>query len=126
MAALTTNLTLRNDGKLITTTPGAATQTILYDRSDEKFVIHVTNGDALDCRIKVLSLGNGDGDSPDLDVDIAASETFVIGALESMTYKDAATQSVTLEILDQDNSAFSGTVTNVVFTLIELPKALTN
>jgi len=127
MADVTSNLLKRNLGAAVVAVDGAASQTIDYsERADEKLVLHVVNGDAAACRIKVSTLGFGGSNADDLDVDIAAGEEASIGVLESMYFKDPATQKATFQILDQDNTAFSGTVTNVKLRLLELPKALTN
>lgn len=120
MAIITKIVSTRNTGVAVTQTAGAASATILYDRSDENNVIMVTNGDAAACRVKIPHVGNGD----DINVDIAASGVAIIGAVESMGYKNATDSTIEVQVLDQDNTAFSGTVTNVTFAVIELPKAL--
>lgn len=126
MADLTAIQQVRNDGVAWTKTAGAASQTMVYNRSDDKIILLVENGDAAACRIKVATNGYGGGDVADLDVDIAAGEFAVVGPLESMFYKDPSTQKVTFQILDQDNTAFSGTVTNVLLTQLNAPIALTD
>jgi hypothetical protein len=125
MADLTKVQQLRNDGAVWLKTAGAASQTMVYDRSDDMIILLVENGDAAACRIKVSADGFGAG-FVDLDVDIAAGEFAVIGPLESNRFKDPSTQKVTFEILDQDNTAFSGTVTNVLLTQLNAPISLTN
>ena len=125
MADLTAIQQLRNNGADWTKTAGAASQTMVYNRRDEAIILLVENGDAADCRIKVVANGFGDGFT-DLDVDVAAGEFAIIGPLESMRFKDPATQKVTFEILDQDNTAFSGTVTNVLLTQTNAPLSLTD
>lgn len=125
MADLVKVQQLRNNGAVWLKTAGAASQTMVYDRSDDMIILLVENGDALDCRVKVSADGFGAGFT-DLDVDIAAGEFAVIGPLESNRFKDPSTQKVTFEILDQDNTAFSGTVTNVLVTQLNAPISLTN
>lgn len=124
MADLTAIQMVRNSGAAWTKTAGAASQTMVYDRRDEAIFLLVENGDALDCRIKVAANGFGAGSVGALDVDIAAGEFAVVGPLESNRFKAPSTQKVTFEILDQDNTAFSGTVTNVLLSQMNLPKAL--
>lgn len=124
MADLTPIQLVRNNGVDWTKTAGAASQTFVYNRRDEAIYILVENGDAADCRFKVSSNGTGAGDLADLDVDIAAGEFAIVGPLESSRFKDAATQKVTAQILDQDDTAFSGTVGNVLVTQVNLPKSL--
>lgn len=125
MADLTKNQQIRNNGAVWLKTAGAASQTMVYDRSDDKIILLVENGDAAPCRIKVVANGFGAGFTA-LDVDIAAGEFAVVGPLESNRFKDTSTQKVTFEILDQDNTAFSGTVTNVLLTQLNAPLALTD
>lgn len=126
MADLTAIQMVRNSGVAWTKAAGAASQTMVYNRSDESIFLLVENGDALDCRIKVAANGYGAGDVGALDVDIAAGEFAVVGPLESNRFKAPTTQKVTFEILDQDNTAFSGTVTNVLVTQMNMPKSLTD
>jgi len=125
MADLTKVQLIRNSGAVWLKTAGAASQTMVYDRSDDKIILLVENGDAAPCRIKVAADGFGAGFTA-LDVDIAAGEFAVVGPLESNRFKDPSTQKVTFEILDQDNTAFSGTVTNVLLTQLNAPLALTD
>lgn len=124
MADVTKNVLEVNAGAEVTAVAGAASQTVVYDRSDDKIILHFVNGDAEPCRVKVSA---GDGMSATLgalNVDIAAGEEAAIGLLESAQFK--ADGKVTIEILDQDDSAFSGTVGNVEIRVFELPKALVN
>ena len=123
MADLVKVQQLRNDGAVWLKTAGAASQTLIYDRRDEAIMLLVENGDAAACRIKVSANGFGAG-STDLDVDIAAGEFAIVGPLESNRFKDPATQKVTVQILDQDNTAFSGTVGNVLLTQVNAPLSL--
>lgn len=126
MPDITSQLLKRNLGAAVVKTVGAAELTIPYVRSDANYVIFVENGDAAACRVKFLNSGYGGEGLPDLDVDIAAGEFAAVGELESMLFKAPSDQKVTLQVLDQDDAAFSGTVTNVTFIVFELPKALTN
>jgi len=131
MADLTPIQLLRNSGVDWTKTAGAASQTMVYNRRDEAIYLLVENGDDDDCRIKVAANGYGDGsagagDGTALDVDIAAGEFAIVGPLESNRFKAPSTQKVTFEILDQDDTAFSGTVGNVLLTQVNLVKSLTD
>jgi len=114
---------VRNDGVAWTKTAGAASQTMVYDRSDDKIILLVENGGGADCRIKVKANGFGAGGT-DLNVDITDGEFAVIGPLESNRFKEPATQKVTFEILDQDDTAYSGTVGSVLVTQLNAPLAL--
>ena len=123
MADLTPITLLRNNGKAWTKTAGAASQTMVYDRRDEAINLLVENGGGADCRIKVAANGYGAGIT-DLDVDIASGEFAIVGPLESNRFKDPATGKVTFEILDQDDSAYSGTIGSVLLTQVNAPKSL--
>ncbi len=123
MADLTKVQLIRNNGAVWLKEAGAASQTLVYDRRDEAITLLVENTDAAPCRIKVSASGFG-GSGVDLDVDIAAGEFAIVGPLESNRFKDPATQKVTAQILDQDDSAFSGTVTNVLLTQVNAPISL--
>lgn len=125
MADITAIQSLRNAGAAWTKNAGAASQTMVYDRSDENIVLLIENTDAAPCRVKATAAGYGAGGT-DLDIDVAAGEFAVVGVFESNRFKDPATQKVTLQILDQDDTAFSGTVTNVLLSQIYLPKSLTD
>lgn len=126
MAAITPITTVRNGASsAVTPTNGAASQTIVYNRADEYFVIRVTSTDAATATITVKGNGYGGGGT-DLAFTVAQNETKYIGALESMKYKSPTTGEVTITITNANGTAFSGTVTNVKFEVIGLPKALTN
>ena len=57
-------------------------------------------------------------------IEVAQNEVKYIGVLESMYYKAPSDGKVTIEVLDPDGTTFSGTVTNVNFEVIELPKGI--
>jgi len=123
MADLVKVQLLKNNGAVWLKTAGAASQTMVYDRRDEAITLLVENGDGAACRIKVSASGTMAGGT-DLDVDIAAGEFAIVGPLESSRFKAAATGKVTLQILDQDDTAFSGTVGNVKLTQVNAPISL--
>lgn len=124
MADLTPIVKTRNGGTVWTETDGAASQTIVMDRRDEAICLLVRNTDAAPCRIKVDNDGFGAEGVGDIDVDIAAGAFAVVGPFESNRVKDPATQKATVQILDQDDTAFSGTVTNVKLTQLNDVKSL--
>jgi len=123
MADLVKVQLLRNDGAVWLKTAGAASQTMVYNRRDEAITLLVENGGGEDCGIKVAANGFGAG-STALDVDIADGEFAIIGPLESSRFKDPATGKVTFEILDQDDTAYSGTVASVLVTQVNAPLSL--
>ena len=124
MALVTRSLLEMNAGAAVTEVAGAATQEIDFsDRKDNKFVILIENGDALPCRVTFKAGNSAYAKLGDMNVDIAAGEKAAVGYLESARFKNADGQ-IDVEVLDQDDTAFSGTVGNVLFTVLELPKAL--
>jgi len=126
MADLTAVQLLRNNGAAWLKTAGAVSQTMVYNRRDEAIFLLVENGDAaVDCGIKVAASGQMAGGT-DLDVDVAFGEFAIIGPLESSRFKDPATGKVTFEILDTDDTVYSGTVASVLVTQVNLPLSLTD
>jgi len=120
MADLTGIQTKRNAGVALTKTAGAASQTISMDRRDEKILLLIENGnDTEDCEVK-FTAAIGD----DLVVNVDAGEFAIVGCLESAKFKIA--EKVTVQILDQDGSEYSGTVGLVTLTQINSPISLTN
>lgn len=127
MANITTSLLKKNAGATVTPVNGAASQTVDYTaRSDSNLLMIFNNTTAAPCRIKVKNGGVIGAGAPDLDVDIAAGAQAGIGHLESTYFKSPTTGAVTFEILDQDDSGFSGAVADVKVSILELPKALIN
>ena len=125
MADSTKTLTVRNGGSAdVTADAGAASQTSVYDRSDENIVIRVENVDANTAGITVQTNGYGGEQADNLVIEVAQNEVKYIGVLESMYYKAPSDGKVTIQVLDPDGTAFSGTVTNVNFEVIELPKGI--
>lgn len=123
MADVTKSIMTRNNGATITTNNGAASQTVVCNRGDEKVLIRVSNSDATTALIRIKANGFGAGKQGDLDVQVAqnAVRGFV---LESSRFKDPATQKLTIEVLGVGGGAFGGTVTNVKIEIIEMPKGL--
>lgn len=123
MADLNKSTMSRNNGAAITSNNGAASQTIVCNRSDEKVLIRVSNADATTALIRFKGNGFGAGVQGDLDVQVAQNgiSGFV---LESSRFKDPATQKITVQVLATNGGAFGGTVTNVKFEVIEMPKGL--
>lgn len=127
MAQLTKTSTVINGASDdATINAGAAAQEILYDRSDENIIIRVTNSDAETATIVIETDGFGGGDAANTTFTVAQDEVKYIGLLESMYYKDPATQEVSLLVQSAAGAVFAGTVTNVKFEVVELPKSLTN
>jgi hypothetical protein len=124
--SMTKVTTIRNGASdAVTPNNGAASQTILYDRADEAFVIRVTSTDAATATVTIKANGTGGG-GVDTSFTVAQNQTKYIGALESMKYKSGSTGRVTMTITNANGTAYSGTVTNVKFEVIGLPKSGTN
>lgn len=123
MADITINQAKLNEGVAFTKTAGAASQTLdMSAISDFQTIILLENGnDTEDCRVKFATNGYGANNADAIDVDIAAGEFSVI-QVESMYVKDPATGKATFEILDQDNTAFSGTVADVLVSATQISR----
>lgn len=127
MAQLTKTSTVINGASAdATSNAGAAAQEVLYDRSDENIIIRVANADIATATIVIETDGFGGGNATNTSFTVAQNEVKYIGLLESMYYKDPATQEVSLLVQNPAGAVFSGTVTNVTFEVVELPKSLTN
>jgi len=100
---------------------GAASFTAPMGRSDGRAVLLVDNRNTdVIARVRVNA---GDGLRSclgDLDVDLAASTAAAIPLGDSMRFKTAATQSVTVELLDTANTALTaGPLGNIKVVLIQ-------
>lgn len=123
MADVTKTTLSRNAGAEITSNNGAASQTIVCNRSDEKVLVRVSNSDATSAMIRFKANGRMAGTQGDLDVTVAQNKIFGV-TLESSRFKDPATGKITVQVLGTDAGAFGGTVTNVKVEVIEMPKGL--
>ena len=122
VADITLNQAKLNEGVAFTKTAGAASQTLdMSAISDFQTIILLQNGDAADCRVKFSTNGYGASNADDIDVDIAAGE-FAVIQVESMYVKDPSTGKATFQILDQDDTAFSGTVANVLVSATQISR----
>lgn len=124
MADVTKIQSKRNEGVAWTKASGAASQTVVYDRSDENIVLLFENGGGADCSVNIIGNGNMAGDQGDLEIEIADGEFAVLGAAESARFVAPSTNKLTFTITDQDGTAYSGTVGSVKVTALALPKAL--
>lgn len=123
MADVTKRQVKRNELTKIAAVNAAATQTIVYDRSDENILVHVANVDAAAATVTFVAAGFGAGTLGNITVALAQNEEAVV-VLESARFKAPATQKVTTTVTDADGTVFSGTITNVKFRVFDLPKAL--
>lgn len=123
MADVTKVTMVRNAGTEITANNGAAAQTVVCNRGDEKVLIRVSNSDATTARIVVKANGFGAGTMGDLKVDVAQNTAFGF-VVESSRFKAPSTQKLTINVTGTDDGTYGGTVTNVKIEVIEMPKGI--
>ena len=125
MADVTKIQSARNSSAVAAAVAGAASQTIVYDRSDENIWILARNTDSTNaCRLKFAANGNMAGDIGVLNVDMAKSTDAVVGPLESARFVAPSTNKVTFEILDQDDTSFTGSESDILLYVIDAPLSL--
>jgi hypothetical protein len=105
----------------ITSNAGAASQTIVWNRSDRNIFIRATNVDAAAATITFTGAGFG---APAAKTIVLAQNAVKGIFLQSSNVKDPATQKVTATITNANGTEYSGTVTNVKIEVIESPKSL--
>jgi hypothetical protein len=119
MADLTKTLAVKNGNATPTVNNGAASQTIVISK-DERFILRVTNTDAVAARIRVKA-GNGIASvMGDKYVDLAQNAVAVLGPFESARFGDNLTGKITVVITGTNDAAFGGTITNVKIEAIQL------
>lgn len=122
MADITKSTMAFNAGTVITENNGAASQTIVCNRGDEKVLFTVRNTDAATVLVRVKANGFGAGGT---DLDVQVAQNAVKGFyLESSRFKAASTQKITVELLAVGGGAYGGTVTNVKLLVAEAPKGI--
>jgi hypothetical protein len=121
MADLTKSIMQYGTEVAITSNAGAASQTIVWNRSDGNIFIKATNSDAAPATITFTAAGVGAPAAKTITLAQNATKGIF---LESFNVKDPATQKVTATITNANGTAYSGTVTNVKIEVIEAPKAL--
>lgn len=110
-----------NVGTAITSNAGAASQTIVCDRGDEKVLIRMSNADA--ATALVTFTGAGFGGATAKTVTLAQNDVKGI-YLESFFVKSPSTQKITATITNANGTTYSGTVTNIKIEVIEAPKGI--
>jgi hypothetical protein len=121
MADLTKSIAGLNSAVDVTSNAGAASQTIVCNRGDEKVIIRMSNADA--ATALVTFVGNGFGAPTAVEATLEQNDVKVI-QLESNRVKAPSTQKITATVTDADGTAYSGTVTNVAFEVLEAFKSL--
>ncbi len=98
MADILVNKAVRDGYSECTLATGGASQTFVYDTTDEKTAVVITNSGNSEADVTVKA-GNGLRCAiGDLNVTVPAGETGIIGPLDSMRFKDLSTGKVTVEI----------------------------
>lgn len=98
MADINVNKATRDGYSKCTLFSGGASQQFVYDTTDEKTAVVITNSGSGNATVTVKA-GNGLRCAiGDLSVTVGAGETGIIGPLDSMRFKDLTTGKVTLEI----------------------------
>lgn len=123
MADITKSTMGKNAGTLITENNGAASQTIVCNRGDEKCTLIVRNTDAATVLVRVAASGYGAGGQGVLDVQVAQNEVKGL-VLESARFKAPSTQKYTVQLLAVGGGTYGGTVTNVKLSYVEAPKGI--
>ncbi|MBW8036626.1 MAG: hypothetical protein FVQ79_13630 [Planctomycetes bacterium] len=117
-----TNIELVRNGSVDFTwgNDGAASQTIPLIKRDEKFILMAQNTDALLARIKIAAGAFSGKALGFIYKDLNQDEMSIFGPLSGSRFKNADGD---LEVLitNADYSPFSGTITNVKLSVIELP-----
>lgn len=103
-----------------TLTAGAASQTLQFDGENEKMLILVLNTDTADAAVQFSSGDHWQASIGSLISDAIAQNDYAAFVLETARFKDSA-EELTMEVLDPDGTAFTGTVGNVEYALLELP-----
>jgi len=120
MADLTLHVLARNTGVKITEEAGAASQTIPMSGYPDDIFLSVRNTDAATATINFVAAtqrGAWMGVQGNISQDVAQNEEFLIGPMDGARFKDGS-EDITVTITDDDGTAYSGTVTNVLLAAI--------
>jgi hypothetical protein len=118
--AITASYSKRNDGADFVWNDATASQTIDFgDKPDERVVLLVENANTVAGQTATVTISKGDflGNAlGDLAVIVAKGDTAAIGPLESVRFKNSASE-VTVGVAVTN----SGTVSNVKIGVVKLP-----
>ncbi len=109
-----------NDVTIVGLTSGSASQTLEFDGKDHKTAIVALNGDSNDAYLKVSAGDFWQSDQFPKSLGPIEQNEYGFVVLESGPAKDSDAE-ITVEILDSDGTAFSGTASNVELAIVELP-----
>lgn len=118
--AITASYCKRNNVSAVTLNDATASQTVDFsDKPDERIVLLVENANTSDATTATITVSKGDflsSDLGDLAVTVAKGATVAIGPLESVRFKNSASE-VTIGVAVTN----SGTVSNVKISAVKLP-----
>jgi hypothetical protein len=118
--AITASYCTRNSSVNLTLNSATASQTIGYaDKPDERILVVAQNANTGDGQTATITISKGDflgSVSGDLVVTVAKGASAVIGPLESVRFKNSAS-----EIAAAVAVTASGTVSNVKLAAVKLP-----
>lgn len=98
MADITVNKATRDGFAQCTLATGAASQTFVYDTTDEKTAVIITNSGSAAAKVTVKAGSGLRCAIGDLEVSVPAGATGIVGPLDSMRFKDMTTGKVTIVI----------------------------
>lgn len=118
--AITASDCTRNGSVAVTLNDATASQTVDFsDKPDERIVLLVENTNTKDDTTATITVSKGDflsSNLGDLAVTVAKGATVAIGPLESVRFKNSASE-VTVGVAVTN----SGTVSNVKIGVVKLP-----
>jgi len=118
--AITASYCKRNNVSAVTLNDATASQTVDFgDKPDERIVLLVENANTVDATTATITVSKGDflsSNLGDLAVTVAKGATVAIGPLESVRFKNSASE-VTVGVAVTN----SGTVSNVKIGVVKLP-----
>jgi hypothetical protein len=120
MADLTNIAAVRNSSATFTWSNGAASQTVVLSKPDEKFILLAYNTDAVAARIRVAAGAYSGAALGSIYKDLVQNALAEIGPLEGERFKNADGK-LTVTITGTDDGVFGGTVTAVKLAVIQLP-----
>ena len=118
--AITASYCKRNNVSAVTLNDATASQTVDFgDKPDERIVLLIENANTVDDTTATITVSKGDflsSNLGDLAVTVAKGDTVAIGPLESVRFKNSASE-VTIGVAVTN----SGTVSNVKISAVKLP-----
>lgn len=120
MADLTNVQAQRNSSAVFTWSAGAASQTVVLSKPDEKHILMAMNSDAVAARIRVAAGAYSGAALGSIFKDLVQNAMAVIGPCEGVRFRGADGK-LTVTITGTDDGVFGGTIGNVKVSCIQLP-----